>query len=305
MLVMDTNGWDVVTGGAGFIASHLVDRLVAQGRNVVVMDSMDAGKRENLSGVMDKIKFFEADTRDTEWLKQIQDLPIERIFHYAANASVPRSAEDPDYDTNTNVLGTLHMLEFARAKKAKFLFISSAGVYGEPQYLPMDEAHQTKPISHYGVSKLAGELYVDMYNREWGLDTRIIRYFNVFGPRQPRYIMFDFLRKAKAEGDSFEVLGTGEQQRTQVFVADAVTATLLVMEKGDHAPYNIGSDKVFTALELAEIVLKVTGKSHKKIVTTGQSWPGDIKTLRANLTRIRALGFELTTSLEEGLAQMI
>ena len=296
----------LVTGGAGFIASHLVDRLVGQGHRVTVVDSLDAGKLENLNKSWNEIQFIHADTRDRAWWERLEGKRFDEIYHYAANASVPRSSEDPNYDTATNVEGTLNLLELARAHGAKFLFISSAGVYGEPQYLPMDEGHQTLPISHYGVSKLAGELYVDMYRRQWGLDTRIIRYFNVFGPRQPRYIMFDFLRKAKLPGDTFEVLGTGEQVRTQIYVGDAVTASLSIMERGDHRPYNVGSDRTFTALELARIVLEVTGATHKRIVPTGgEAWPGDIKTLRADLTRLRELGFELTTTLEEGLQEML
>lgn len=293
--------YDLVTGGAGFVGSHLVDRLVSQGRRVMVVDSLDAGTERNLWQSRNQIAFVKADTREESWWPNPSDGRIARIFHFAANASVPRSSEDPNYDLSTNIEGTLNALKLAKRHDATFVYISSAAVYGNPQYVPIDENHPTVPISPYGTSKLSGELYVDLFRREHELETRIVRYFNCFGPRQPRYIVYDFLNKALGKANEFEVLGTGEQVRTQMFVTDAVAATLLVAEHGDHNPYNVGSDKSFTVLELAESLLGITGNTHKRIVTTGASWPGDIYTLLPDTSRLKALGFEPSVSLEEGL----
>lgn len=292
---------DLVTGGAGFVGSHLVDRLVSQGRRVIVVDSLDAGTERNLAQSRDRITFLKADTRGDSWWPDHRLGRIGRIFHFAANASVPRSSEDPSYDLTTNIQGTLNMLRLAKRHGSSFTYISSAAVYGNPQYAPMDEGHPTVPISPYGTSKLSGELYVDLFRREHGLDTHTVRYFNCFGPRQPRYIVHDFLRKALAETDEFEVLGTGEQVRTQLYVSDAIDATLLVAEKGDYEPYNVGSDLSFSVLDLAKLVLEITGNGKKRIVTTGTSWPGDIYTLLPDTSRLKTLGFEASVPLEEGL----
>jgi UDP-glucose 4-epimerase len=294
---------DIVTGGAGFLGSHLVDRLSQQDREVIIVDNLDAGVKENLCPSKPNVRLLEADTREVAWHHQIPN-EVARIFHLAANASVPRSYQDPTYDLTTNIQGTLNMLELAKKTKATFIFISSAAVYGTPQYVPTDESHPTTPISHYGVSKLAGEFYTELYRREFNLSTRIIRYFNCYGPRQPRYAIFDFLTKALSMDNTFEVLGSGEQLRTQLYVEDAVTATLLVAERGTHYPYNIGSEKSFPVLELAQKVLTVSGQTHKSIVKTGQSWPGDIQALIPNTNRLKALGFEQTVSLEEGLRRV-
>lgn len=298
-------GVDIVTGGAGFIGSHLVEYLVGQGRYVIVVDSLDAGGLDNLPPSDARTRFIQADVRSDEWWSQLGELTVQRIFHLAANASVPRSAKDPVYDVSTNVEGTLRMLRLAKEHGAQFVSISSAAVYGDLQYSPTDEHHPTRPISHYGVSKLAGEYYVNLYRREFGLDTRIIRYFNCYGPRQPRYVVFDYLKKGDLPSDTFEVLGDGKQVRTQLFVTDAVRATVMVAELGDSDPYNIGSEKAFTVLELAHKILEATGKTHKTIVTTGESWPGDIAVLKPDTTRLKSLGFVQQYSLEEGLEKVL
>jgi UDP-glucose 4-epimerase len=300
---MPNQDWDLVTGAAGFIGSHLVDHLVGQGRQVIALDSLDTGISDNLSGT--QAHFIRGDVRDRHWWPALEDRRIGRIFHLAANASVPRSVQDPEFNLSTNISGTMQMLELARAHGALIVSISSAAVYGTPQALPMSESHPILPISHYGVSKLAGEHYVEFYRREYGLQTRIIRYFNVFGPRQARYIMFDYLRRAHTPGDVFDVLGDGTQVRTQLYVSDAVAGTLAVAEHGDFAPYNIGAEQEFTVLELAHKVLHLTNQAHRRVVTTGQSWPGDIPVLKPDISRARQIGFKPVVGVDEGLARLL
>ena len=302
---MQIEGTALVTGGAGFLGSHLVDELVARGTPVVVVDSLDAGSRDNLAASAASARFIEADVRDRSWWPQLGASRIDTVFHYAANASVPRSTSDPLYDLTTNIQGTFNMLELAREHGAKFVFISSAAVYGSPQYLPTDEGHPTQPISNYGASKLAGELYVNLYRENHGLDTRTVRYFNCYGPRQPRYIVFDFLKKAELPGSTFEVLGTGQQIRTQLFVQDAVKATLLVADRGDHLPYNIGSERTFSVIDLAEAVLEAVGRTDVRRVPTGTSWVGDIQTLQPSVERLKKLGFVEEYTLTDGLKEVL
>ncbi len=302
---MEPDGIDLITGGAGFLGSHLADRLLAEGRHVVVVDNLDTGLRRNCPEAADGLVFLHADTRETSWWERLPEGGIARIFHYAANASVPRSSADPAFDLTTNVLGTQNMLSLAARTGAQFVYISSAAVYGNPEVVPTDERHPTRPISFYGTSKLAGETYVDFFRREHGVDTRTIRYFNCYGPRQPRYILFDFLTKAFSPDADFRVLGTGEQVRTQLHVKDAVTATLLVASRGDASPYNVGSDTSLSVLSLASEVLRVAGREDKRIVTTGASWAGDIYTLIPDISRLTSLGFAPSVDLSEGLSDML
>lgn len=302
---MDAESWDIVTGGAGFIGSHLVEALVEQRRSVVVVDNLEQGRLANLAHVAPDVTVLKVDVRDTSWWPRLAGRHIGRVFHLAANASVPRSSEDPGLDLTTNVLGTLNMLRLAAESRARFLFTSSAAVYGVPDYTPTDEQHPTRPVSPYGASKLAGEGYVRMFHRTYGVDTRIVRYFNCYGPRQPRYILHDFLAKARSDAPDFEVLGSGAQVRCQLHVEDAVRATLQVAERGGPEPINVGSDVSFDVLSLAQRVLVATGRTDKRVVTTGVSWPGDIPTLIPDLTRLRALGFRPSISLDDGLSAMV
>lgn len=295
--------FDLVTGGTGFIGSHLVDRLVALERRVIVVSSAGADHTGNLAASLPHITLVQGDILTKDWWPQVAGVEIARIFHLAANASVPRAAEEPAFDLVTNVLGTVNLLDLARQRSARFVQASTAFVYGRPQYVPMDEGHPLLPSSPYGVSKLCAEHYVDLYRREYGLDTRTLRFFNVYGPRQARYIVFDYLQKATAPGEVFKVLGTGEQVRSQLFVSDAVEAALLVAERGDASPYNIGSERALSVLELARAVLEITG-GQKRLETTGQSWPGDIPMLVPDIRRLKGLGFASKVSLEEGLRKV-
>jgi UDP-glucose 4-epimerase len=292
--------FDLVTGGSGFIGSHLVDRLVTSGRRVIVVSASAGDHAGNLARSLPHVELVQGDIRSRDWWPRLARFEIARIFHLAANASVPRSASEPAFDLSTNVLGTVNLLGLARERSARFLQASTAFVYGTPRYVPMDEGHPLLPTSHYGVSKLAAESYVDLYRREYGLDARIVRFFNVFGPHQARYLVFDFLHKATAPGGVFEVLGSGAQVRSQLFVSDAVQAILLVTEGGDAQPYNIGSERGLSVLELARMILEITGRQ-KRLETTGQSWPGDIPVLVPDISRLKGLGFQPEVSLEAGL----
>jgi len=295
--------YDIVTGGMGFIASHLAERLSASGRDVIVVDNMDSVPA-TLPDFHSSMRILNADVRNNDWWKELEHLKISRIFHLAANASVPRSADDPVYDGTTNVIGTLNMLRLARLHDSQFLLTSSAAVYGNPTSIPMSETHSITPVSHYGVSKWSAEQYVNLYRHQFSLDTRIVRFFNVFGPRQSRYLVYDFLTKADLPGNHFEVLGSGKQVRTQLFVQDAVDAVLLVSDHGDSNPYNVGSEQDYTVVDLAKLILAMRQK-RKTIRVSGKSWAGDIDILKPDISRVRSLGFSSKISLEEGLLEVM
>jgi UDP-glucose 4-epimerase len=292
----------VVTGGAGFIGSHLVERLAGTA-DVVILDNFQSGSRRNLQHVTGEVKVAQGDIRDWETVKEVVK-GSSSIFHLAANASVPFSVQDPRCDFETNALGTLNILEAARKYNVEnVIYASSAAVYGEPEYFPMDENHPTRPISPYGVSKLAGEHMGTVYKEVYGLNFSAVRIFNTYGPRQPRYVMYDLLKKLKLNSSELEVLGTGEQVRDYCYVSDMVDALMLVAQKGEGI-YNVAGGIPTSVREVAEfLVSKIS--PHTRIVYTGTSWKGDIQVLTADIQKIRTLGFNPNVSLHEGIQELI
>jgi UDP-glucose 4-epimerase len=293
----------VVTGGAGFIGSHLVERLVASGIDVTVIDNFQAGKKANLSSVAERITVVEGDVRDSTVVNQgIADTDV--VFHLAANASVPYSVENPRYDFETNAVGTFNVLEAARHTDVqKVVYASSAAVYGEPVYTPIDERHPVNPVSPYGVSKLAGEMYGTTFNTMYGLTFSALRIFNTYGPRQPRYVMYDLLEKLRETPRSLEVLGTGAQIRDYCYVSDMVNALTLAAQKGEGV-YNAASGSPTSIREVAEFIVAHVSPG-AAITYTGTSWKGDITTLTADITHLKTIGFAPKVSLPEGIKKMI
>ena len=292
----------VVTGGAGFIGSHLVERLVKKGAYVVVIDNFHAGTLQNVASVSKDIHLVTADIRDAASLTIIADADI--VFHLAANASVPFSVENPRYDFETNALGTFNVLEASlNSDIKKFVYASSAAVYGEPVYTPIDENHPLRPLSPYGVSKLAGENAGVAFKKMYGLPFTAVRIFNTYGPRQPRYVMYDFIKKLKKTPQTLEVLGTGEQIRDYCYVSDMIDVFMAVAEKGDSI-YNAASGVPTSIRELAELMV-ATLSPDAAIHYTGTSWKGDITTLTADITRLKQLGCEPVIPLREGVKKLI
>jgi UDP-glucose 4-epimerase len=292
----------VVTGGAGFIGSHLVERLAGT-TDIVVLDNFQSGSRKNLQHVTGEMKAAHGDIRDWETVKEVVK-GSSSIFHLAANASVPFSVQDPRYDFETNALGTFNVLEAARKFDVQtVVYASSAAVYGEPEYLPMDEHHPTHPISPYGASKLAGEQMGTVYKEVYGLNFSAVRIFNTYGPRQPRYVMYDLLKKLKRNSSQLEVLGTGDQVRDYCYVSDMVDALMLVAQKGE-GTYNVAGGIPTSVREVAEfLVSKIS--PHARIVYTGISWKGDIQVLTADIQKIRTLGFNPKVPLHRGIQELI
>ena len=292
----------LVTGGAGFIGSHLVEALLGEGYSVVVLDDLSTGNEENLASVRDKITLYKESILSQDLKHVLRD--VEVIFHLAAQINVRRSVEEPIYDLRVNALGTLNLLEQARDVE-RFIYASSGGaVYGEPHYLPVDEEHGTDPISPYGASKLAGEKYVQLYGYNYGLRYAILRYANVYGERQDARgeagviaIFLDRIRK----GRPLTVFGTGEQTRDYVYVGDVVRANLLALKR--EGVFNIATGRETSVNELIEIIAGVTGV--KPEVEYAPPRKGEVYRIYLSTERAREeLGFVAEVSLKEGISKM-
>lgn len=298
----------LVTGGAGFIGSHLVDALINQGMTVTVVDNLSQGRRENVN---EKAQFAEVDLLDYHLVKKvIRNKQV--IFHLAASATTKESSmgwNDPLYDYQVNAIGTLNLLKaiVENGGVPKFIYASSAAVYGNPEYTPMDEKHPTNPISPYGISKLAGEKYSHAYFSEYGINSTVLRIFNTYGPRQPRYVMFDLLNKLHEDSSRLEVLGTGKQVRDYCYVSDVVNAFTLAADKSPPGSiFNIAGGETITIRDVAMKLVKISGlQSITAINYTGESWKGDISILISDISKARKLlGFEPKINLEEGLLKL-
>jgi UDP-glucose 4-epimerase len=290
----------VVTGGAGFIGSHVVDALLARGDEVHVLDDFSRGKPEN---VATGVRVHEADIRSDAG-RVFDEVQPEVCFHLAAQADVRVSVERPDFDADVNVVGTLHVLEAARAHGTKIVFSSTGGaIYGECEG-PAREDHPRVPLAPYGVSKLAGEEYIAAYNRLYGTAHVSLRYGNVYGPRQdPKGeagVVAIFMSRLR-DGEAPKIFGNGTQTRDYVYVGDVVAATLAAVEHPGGA-LNIGTGIETSVLELYERIQRVAGVEREP--EFAESRPGELQrsVLDASLAK-RELGWEPEHSLDEGLAE--
>jgi len=300
----------LVTGAAGFIGSHLTDRLVEAGARVRALDDLSDGRLDNLSDSLDAIEFHRGSVSDAETVGRLVS-GCDTVFHLAANASVPRSSADPAYDFQANMVGLFQILEAIRlSNRPRLVFSSSAAVYGEPQTEDgrMPETHPFAPKSPYGGTKLAGEFLIDAYGRCYGLDHRRVRIFNTFGPRQRKYVMFDLLEKLRRDPAHLEVIGTGNQYRDYNFVEDTVDALLLV---GAHPTaqgkvYNIAGGRPVSIRELVGMIIAAVGIAAPEITYTMESWQGDVVRMIADTDLIvQGLGYHPRVGLEEGLRRLV
>lgn len=302
----------LVTGGAGFIGSHLVDGLMSEGFDVVVLDDFSSGKRENLSVHFSEANFclVEGDVRDKADVKKALE-GVDIVFHLAAIVSVDFSVKNPLLVNEVNVGGTLNVLrESLKAGVKRFVYASSCAVYGEPVDLPVDEEQSTMPTSPYGVSKLAAEYYCRVFYGVYGFETVCLRFFNVYGSRQVigpySGVIMKFIDRLK-RGEEPIIYGDGEQTRDFVFVGDVVDACLRAMKckscVGD--VINVGAGVEVSINRLANVLTELFDLHNIKFVYA-EPRAGDIRRSCADLGKAeRMLGYKAKVSLREGLAMLL
>lgn len=294
----------VVTGGAGFIGSHVVDAYVAAGHQVLVVDDLSTGKREQVNPAT---RLVEMDISAPTLVDLFQAEHPDVVNHHAANASVSVSVRRPGFDATQNILGTIHLLEAARqAGVGKFIYSSSGGaMYGNPEYVPMDEDHPSNPVSPYALSKHTGERYVRLYGAEHGLEWTSLRYANVYGPRQDplgEAGVVSIFCQSLLDGAVPEIHWDGEQTRDFVYVGDCARANLLALEAGDGQAYNIGTGVGTSINTLYRTLLEVTGRD--LVPRRGPRRPGDARHSYLDCTKIEHdLGWLPKVNLRDGLAQ--
>jgi len=298
-----------VTGGAGFIGSHLVDRLVERGSSVTVVDSLASGKREYLNPAA---RLYQLDVRSADLKRVVAEARPALVFHLAAQMSVAVSARAPMLDADININGTLNLLEAVRTlpdtTRPRVVFASSGGaVYGEPQSLPVSEQHVSRPASPYGASKCAGEVYLGTYRAVYGLEYSIMRLANVYGPRQDPHGeagVVAIFGKAMIAGEPIRIFGDGTDERDYVYVSDVVDAFLAAGERGGPTAYNIGSGKGTSTGDMARLLARLTG--YRKDPTMAPARAGDIRKIRLDVSKAgRELGWSPKVGLEEGLARTV
>ena len=296
----------LVTGGAGFIGSHVVDAFVAAGHDVLVVDDLSSGKRENLNP---KATFHQLDVQDLKIGELIRDERPAVLNLHAAQMDVRRSVADPLFDARVNVLGTINLLEAARkANVRRVLFVSSGGaVYGEQERFPAPETHPTNPVSPYGVSKRAGELYAFFYQAEYQLPFVALRYANVYGPRQDPHgeagVVAIFSGRM-LRGEPITVNGDGKQTRDYVYVGDVARANVLALESTCTGPVNIGTGVETDVNTLARLLLDAAASRSE--VRHGPAKQGEQRRSVVDARRAAdVLGWRPEVSLADGLRRTV
>jgi UDP-glucose 4-epimerase len=292
----------LVTGGAGFIASHVADSYLALGHKVVVLDNLSGAGRN----CPKKAKFAKLDLRDRKGVMALfKKERFDLVNNHAAQMSVPDSVKDPIFDASVNVLGVLNLLEASRETKVKkFIHVSSGGtVYGAPKKLPATESYPILPMSPYGITKAVGEDYLRFYKSEYGIDYTVLRYSNVYGPRQLPHgeagVVSIFIKKLM-KGEVPTIFGKGDIIRDYVFVGDVARANVAVLKRGSGEAYNIGTNKATTVLQLYSAIAKAMGVKGKP--NFGPPRPGDLKANYLSFAKAsRQLGWKPRTNLQQGI----
>ncbi len=297
----------LVTGGAGFIGSHIVEGLLKEGHKVRVVDSLITGYEKNLASVMDEIEFIKADIAD-DGVAEGACEGVDYVFHEAAVPTVPGSFEKPFVNQKSGEIATLKVLEAARKAGVKrLMFAASAAAYGNLPGLPKRESDPVDPLSPYAVSKLAGEYYLKSYALEHGLDTVSLRYFNVFGPRQDPNSQYSgvisVFHKLLSKGIQPKIYGNGGQTRDFIYVGDVARANIAAMNSQtplNGSVINIAGGKAVSILQLAEMMAEALGVKLDPVIEPERS--GDVRDSLADVSRANELlGFKAEVNIAEGL----
>jgi len=296
----------LVTGGAGFIGSNVADAYIGEGHDVVVVDNLASGNRANLNPAA---KFYEVDIRSSDLLAVLEEERPEVVNHHAAHIDVRNSVADPLYDSSINISGSINLLEACRKTGVRKVVYSSTGgaMYGEPEYLPCDENHPIRPLSPYGASKHSVEHYIFMYRANFGIDYTILRYPNVYGPRQDPYGEaggIAIFTERMLKGEDTVINGTGDQERDFIYVGDCVSANLLALHAGGGREYNLGWGIGTTINEIWHSLKRATG--YGKDPVYGPAKTGETYKIYLDTTRARTeFGWTAQTPLEEGITRTV
>ncbi|MHA1594173.1 MAG: NAD-dependent epimerase/dehydratase family protein [Candidatus Baldrarchaeia archaeon] len=296
----------VVTGGAGFLGSHLVDKLIFRGCNVTVIDNLSSGKIDNLrvSLTSGRLRVVIQDLKNVndEWMAEFKNKDV--VFHFAANPEVRVSVTDPQIHFEENLRVTFNVLEAMRKCDVPLIvFASTSTVYGDAKKIPTPEDyHPLEPISVYGAVKLACEVLIQTYSKLYGIRGLILRYANIIGARSTHGVIVDFIRKLRHNPKELEILGDGTQRKSYLHVSDAVDATLHALDVFVEGSlpcdvYNIGSEDWISVREIADIIVEEIGLENVKYVykpmtADGRGWPGDVKFMLLDISKIKGTGWK-------------
>lgn len=292
----------LVTGGAGFIGSNIVDAYISKGHNVVIIDNMSTGVKDYINP---KAKFYEMDVCDTGISKVFEENKIDLINHHAAQIDLRKSVDDPAFDINVNIAGSVNLLQNAiKSGVKKFIFASTGGaIYGEHDYFPADEEHPTRPYAPYGINKMCVEKYLYYYNHVYGLDYVVLRYANVYGPRQNPHgecgVIAIFTDKI-LNGQQPVINGPGDQTRDYVFVNDVVNANVLALDAKGPVIYNVATTKETDVNYIFNRINRFAGTNFEE--KHGPAKLGEQKRSVLSYEKIKKeLGWTPKTEIEEGL----
>ena len=288
----------LVTGGAGFIGSHLDDALIARGHYITVVDNLILGRKENIAHLMDNpnFKFVEADILDAETMHKVfAEGKFEMVYHLAANSDIQKGGKDPMVDYQLTFNTTFQILQLLKEFEIKkFFFASTSAIFGETYDVLSEDYGPLKPVSNYGAGKLASEAFISAFSSTYGIQTWITRFPNVVGERFTHGVIYDFIKKLRNNPKELEVLGNGEQCKPYVYVKDLVEGILYVI---DHASdkynvYMLGSDSRTKVKEIAAMVIEEMGLDAQIRYTGGdRGWVGDVPEFRYDLTKVNTLGW--------------
>ena len=288
----------LVTGGAGFIGSHLDDALIARGHDITVVDNLVLGRKENIEHLIGNpvFRFIEADLLDMDRMRAIfSEEKFDMVYHLAANSDIQKGGKDPMVDYNLTFNTTFNVLQLLKEFEIKkFFFASTSAIYGETYDVLNEDYGPLKPVSNYGAGKLASEAFISAFSSTYGIQTWITRFPNVVGERFTHGVIYDFIKKLRNNPEELEVLGNGEQCKPYVYVKDLVEAILYVIDHAEekYNVYMIGSDSRTKVKEIAAMVIEEMGLNAKIRYTGGdRGWVGDVPEFRYDLTKINKLGW--------------
>jgi UDP-glucose 4-epimerase len=293
----------LITGSSGFIGNHLVEILLSIGSTIIGFDMYEPENQISHPNY----SFLKGNVIDSKDLDNISYFEIDVIIHLAANANVPYSVSNPIEDFNENALGTLNLLELARKKRIKkFIYPSSVSVFDSSNPLPLKETSVIRASSPYGVSKFTGENYCYVYSRIYGLNTNVIRLFNVYGQGMKKLFVYDIVNKLLKNSHKLELLGDGQQIRDYLHIDDLIEGFLVVLERGvSGEDYNLSSGIPIKIIELTKKIANIMNLSNLKIEYTNKSYSGDISEWYADIEKIKKLGFAPKISIDVGLKETI